>query len=161
MHKYSLILLIILLLTTSTQAQSNELLLNKKQVEEIFLANNLERIAEKYNIAIADAAIIQAKLWDNPTLSIGDLNFWSSASKRDGETIPPLFGSFGRNTQFSVELSQLISLSGKRAKLVKAEKVSCEIAMAEFEQLLRALKLELHNITTHMRSEERRGGKEC
>ena len=79
------------------QAQNDKLYLSEEQVDALFLANNLELVAEKFNIAIADAAVIQAKAWHNPTLSIGYLNFWSSTNKRDGETIPPLFGSFGRN----------------------------------------------------------------
>lgn len=97
------------------------------------------------NIDIADAAIVQAKLWDNPTLSISDVSFWSSKSQREGEeeVIPPLFGAFGKNTQFSVELSQLIQTAGKRGKLVEREQTSKEISIQEFEIVLRELKCEL------------------
>ena len=150
MTRYSVFILIYLLSFLNAQAQNREVELSESQIEELFMANNLELLAEKFNITIADAAVIQAKLWENPTFSINDLNFWSSASKRDGETIPPLFGSFGKNTQFSVELSQIVSLSRKRAKLVKAEKVSREMAMMQFEQMLRALKLELRQITGNL-----------
>jgi len=93
----------------------------------MFLKQNLELIAEKMNVSIADAAIAEAKVWDNPEFSVNDINVWSA----------------GREKQFSVELSQMVSLSARRAKLANVEKVGKEIAIAEFEELLRGLKLEL------------------
>lgn len=113
------------------------------EIEAIFLQQNLQLIAERMNISLADAEIVQAKLWENPTLEISDVNLWSTKSQRDGESFPPLFGSFGRNTQFSVELSQLIQTANKRGKLVARERVSKEIAIQEFEVVLQGLKLEL------------------
>lgn len=115
------------------------------EVESLFLSNNLQLIATRFDVDIADAAIAQAKLWDNPNLSVSDVNLWSTRSQRDGESevIPPLFGSFAKNTEFSIELSQLIQTANKRGKLVNREKVSKEIALQEFEEVLRGLKVEL------------------
>lgn len=119
--------------------------LTQSEIERIFLNNNLQLVAEKMNISIADAEIIQAKLWDNPSFSIGGVNLWSTDNQREGESevIPPLFGSFARNTQFSVELSQLIQTANKRGKLVAREKVSKEIAIQQFEAVMLGLKIEL------------------
>jgi len=116
-----------------------------EDIEALFLKQNLQLIAEHMNIALADAEIVQAKLWDNPTFSIGEFSAWSTRGQREGEkeVVPPFSGSFGRNLQFSAELSQLIQISGKRRKLVQREKVSKEMAIQEFEELLRDLKLEL------------------
>lgn len=125
------------------QSENIDISLTPKQIESIFLKQNLELVAEKMNVSVADAEIIQAKLWDNPSFSINDLNLWSTESQREGETILPLFGSFGKNMQFSVELSQIINLSGKRGKLVSMQKVSRDIALIRFELLLKGLKLEL------------------
>jgi cobalt-zinc-cadmium efflux system outer membrane protein len=122
---------------------SDTLKLTPKQIEDLFIKQNLELLAERLNIDLADAAIAQAKLWENPELSIGDVNFWSNTETRDGEEIPPMFGNFGRNTQFSVELSQMIQMGGKRRKLIRLEQTSKGIAIAEFEDVLRNLKLEL------------------
>ncbi len=118
-----------------------------EEAEALFLQQNLQLIASHYNIDIADALITQAKLWDNPTLSLNQVNLWSTDAQREGidEVIPPLFGSFGKNTQFSVELTQLIQTAGKRSKLIKRERVSKEIAICEFEEVLRGLKTELRN----------------
>lgn len=124
----------------------NKLSLSPQQMEAIFLANNLELIAEKMNIDLADAEIIQAKLWDNPEISIGDINLWTTKEQREEEPIPALIGNkFLKNTQFSIELSQLIQTANKRGRLVRREKVSKQIAEKEFEELLRGLKLELRN----------------
>jgi len=115
------------------------------EVEAIFLEHNLELIAEKMNIPIAEAFLAQVKLWDNPNVSISNLNLWSTNKQREGEAevIPPLFGSFGKNMEFSVELSQLIQTANKRGKLVRMEKVSKEMTIRQFEEFLRGLRAEL------------------
>lgn len=73
--------------------------LSPEEIEVLFLEQNLELIAERMNVDMADAAITQAKLWPNPSLTVGDISFWSTKGQRDGadEVIPPMFGSFGRN----------------------------------------------------------------
>lgn len=145
MKKYLLLLLSIFSLTNIKAQELQVLQLSAEQVEALFLKQNLQLIAEHLNIDIADAAIVQAKLWDNPEISVGQINLWSTDRQREGEkeAIPPLFGSFARNTQFSIELSQLIQTAGKRGKLVKQEKISKEIAIQEFEEVFRGLKVEL------------------
>ncbi|MEG2332203.1 MAG: TolC family protein [Bacteroides sp.] len=152
-RRYLLFFTTILLLSkVYAQRQQNVLELTPEQIEAIFIKQNLDLIAEKMSVSIADAAIAQARLWENPSLSIDGVNFWSTNAQRGGEreVIPPLFGSFARNTQFSVELSQLVSLSGKRSKLIGMEKVSKEIAMAQFEDVLRGLKAELRKSVCEM-----------
>lgn len=116
--------------------------LSPSQLEATFLKQNLELLAEKMNIDIADAEIVQAKLWDNPEISIGDLNFWSSSDQRDGEDIPALWGGVAKNTQFSIELSQLIVTANKRGKEVGLARKQKEINIEEFEEFLRNLKNE-------------------
>lgn len=108
-------------------AQEQTLKLSLKQTEDLFLKQNLSLIAEQLNVDIADAAIVQAKLWDNPELTIGDVNLWKK----------------GEEKQFSIELSQLIRTANKRQKLVSMEKVSKEMAIRELEETLRNLKVEL------------------
>ncbi len=128
----------------SSQAQQVQKM-TLEEIETLFLKQNLQLIAAHYNIDIADAAITQAKLWENPSFSIGQVNFWSTPSQREGEAevIPPLFGNFARNTEFSLELSQMIQIAGQRRKLMKMEKVSKEMIIGEFEDVLRGLKTEL------------------
>lgn len=83
------------------------------QIEALFLEQNLQLVAEKMNISLADAEMVQAKLWDNPELSVSSVNLWSSREQRNQlET-----SAFPKNTQFSIELSQLIRTANKRGKL--------------------------------------------
>lgn len=128
----------IIQLTISAQPQQT-LTFTAEQVEALFLQQNLELIAEKMNVDIADANIAQAKLWENPELSISDLNIWGSQSQREDAGM----GSFPKNAQFSIELSQLIQTANKRGKLIRREKVSKEIAIQDFEEVLRGMKVEL------------------
>ena len=104
-------------------------------------------MAEKLNISIADANIVQAKLWDNPQISIGGMNLWSTKSQREEMTFP---GSFAKHTQFTAELSQIISVSGRRAKLANMERVSKEIEIQRFEAILKGVKLELKTLISEI-----------
>ncbi len=133
-------------------AQTDTLYLSEAQVEDIFLKQNLQLIAEKLNIDKAEAAVIQAKLWPNPTLTLDQVNLWTTDAQRQGqdELIPPLFGSFARNTEFAVGLEQVIVMGGKRRKLVEMERVSRGIAEQYFEELVRSLKTELRNTCAEM-----------
>ena len=139
------LILNVFLLQSSFSEELQKQTLTPGEIETLFLKQNLQLIAEKMNVALVDAEMIQAKLWDNPTFSIGEFSAWSTRGQREGkrESVPPLFGSFGKNTQFTAELSQRIQISGKRQKRIQREKVSKEIAIQEFEELLRDLKLEL------------------
>lgn len=144
MHTPKLFLLAALLLhlfTASAQEQP-DIKLSCEEIETLFLQNNLELIAEKYNIGIADAAIIQARLWDNPTLSVSNVNLWSTKAQEREINDPP-HNSYLKNTEFSIELSQIIQTANKRGKLIRREKVAKEIAQQEFEDVLRGLKTEL------------------
>jgi cobalt-zinc-cadmium efflux system outer membrane protein len=109
-----------------------------EQAEQQFLEKNLLLLAERCHIAIADAAIVQAKVLNNPTLSVGDINFWHpNADVETGRTL---------SLQFSAELEQVIRTAGKRKKMINLEKVSKEIAVQEFETFLLNLKTELRII---------------
>lgn len=145
MKKYLYLLLLFFSELCLFAQEDKSIKLTVGEVESLFLSNNLQLIATRFDVDIAGAAIAQAKLWDNPNLSVSDVNLWSTRSQRDGESevIPPLFGSFAKNTEFSIELSQLIQTANKRGKLVNREKVSKEIALQEFEEVLRGLKVEL------------------
>ena len=95
--------------TTFLKAQSYTV----ADLEQQFLEKNYVLIAGKYNIAKADAEIVQEKLWPNPTLSISEVNLWKTYQI---EEQPFLFGNYGNNQQISIELEQLVETAGKRKK---------------------------------------------
>lgn len=143
------ILLILVFLTTysiSFAQEKSVINLTPQEIESIFLKENLELIAEKMNIDIAEATILQTKLWENPEISVSDINLWSNGEQRDELDA----NSFPKNRQFSIELSQMIETANKKGKLVRLEKISKQITEQEFEETLQGLKLELRNTVNEL-----------
>lgn len=118
------------------QAQSYTL----SDLEAQFLQRNTELIARKYAVDKADALIVQEKLWQNPTLSISEVNLWKTYNI---ETQPHLFGKYGTAQQIGVELEQVIETAGKRKKRVAIKQLEKQSAVLEYEELMRELKKEL------------------
>ena len=125
-----------IVLAIQTQAQNITL----DNLEAAFLQKNYALIANKFNVDRIDAEIIQEKLWQNPTLSISEVNLWKTYNV---EEQPYLFGKYGKNQQISVELEQLIETAGKRKKRVAIKELEKNSALFEYEELLRELKREL------------------
>ena len=113
------------------------------QAEKIFVDSNLQLLAQRYNIDVQRALILQAKLWPNPNLSVSQ------------GPIIPLYdpnsqyphSNFFYHSESSAGISQLILLAGKRNKQIRLAEANTTLAEEQFFDLLR--------------SEERRVGKEC
>jgi len=101
--------------------------------EEAFQKNNLQLLAEQYNINMADADIIQAKIWELPQLS-GYVNAYNPEDKR----------AFDVTRAKGAEISQLIYLGGKKKNEIAFAKSNKELAQLQFTQLLATLRTELH-----------------
>jgi len=132
-----LIPLLIFIASTKAQAQTDTLSLNFQDAEKQFLANNLELLAQKYNIEASKALIVQAKLWDNPTLST-DQNIYDGGSKK--------FFYHNNNLglgQVFVQLSQVFTTAGKRGKQVLVAKDNAQVQEAAFNDLMRNLRYNL------------------
>ncbi|QGK73322.1 TolC family protein [Flavobacterium sp. SLB02] len=128
-------------------AINDTIVLSRTQAEALFLEKNISIISEKLNIEIADAQVIQAKLWPNPTLTIGELNLWHNATAQE---VPPLWGNFGKTSQVTAELEQLVQTAGKRKKMIAMEKVGVDIAKEYFKTFLRNLKIEFRGNLTDL-----------
>lgn len=144
------VLLLFLFLTKFGFAQQT-LKLSRTESEAIFIKENLLLIAEKLEIDQAEAKVIQAKLWPNPTLTIDQFNLWATKSQTGGQVVIPALGSvLGQNQQIGLEIEQLIITAGKRKKLIALEKVSVEKSKEYFEDLVRNLKVEFRNKLTEL-----------
>ncbi|MBW2960629.1 TolC family protein [Mesonia aestuariivivens] len=145
-RKIYLLLLGVCFGLSNIQAQTQDTLqLDLKQAENILLENNLSILAERLAIDMADAEVIQAKVWPNPTLEVDEVNLWTADyQKKTGEKQPSLFGSdsFGRFRQISAQIEQVIETAGKRKKRVALAKVSAEMAQSYLEDFLLSLKTE-------------------
>ena len=125
--KYTI--LSVLLLLKMPSAVLGQKLLSLQEAEDLFLKQNIELQEGQAELYVAESAIRQAKLLNNPELSIDQVNLWSSKSQREDVTIPPILGSsIGKNTQFSVELGQEIRLGGKRKKGIQIARLNHRLA---------------------------------
>ncbi|WP_336828991.1 TolC family protein [Sphingobacterium multivorum] len=134
-----------LLLGLSSKLFSQEAVesrLRKSEIEQVFLAHNLSLMAQRFHIQQANAAVLQAKLWPNPTISISEVNLWKNSSS---ESFPALIGHYGKYQQLAVELEQTIEMAGKRKKRVQLQLLEKENARLQFEELLRNLKYDLRS----------------
>ncbi len=126
--------------TIRVQALTDTLVLHPTEAEAVFQENNLQLLAGKLGIDEAKAKVVQAKLWPNPTLSIGEINGWANAGS---EELGRLAGRWGNHAQVAVDIEQLIHTAGKRRKLIAIEETGVQISEQEFEALLRSLQVEL------------------
>ena len=133
------ILLIAKVSSVSGQTTIDTLKFSIVEAENIFLQSNMPLLAEKLNINQADARILQAKAWPNPTLTVDELQTYVNSTTDD---IPPIFGNFWRNRNFAVQIEQLILTAGKRKKNINLEVKNKEFAEIMFTDMLQALKAE-------------------
>lgn len=107
------------------------------EAESIFLNKNLNLLAEKYNISIAEAQVIQARLYPNPNIAVSG-NIYNPDRKQ-------VFDLSNRTGQYTVDVQQLILLAGKRNKQIKMVQTSVEMSHNSFYDLLRTLRYTLRN----------------
>jgi cobalt-zinc-cadmium efflux system outer membrane protein len=106
-----------------------------QDAEKQFLEKNLQLLAEKYNIDIARANIIQARLYNNPNFSVS-----TALYNQDQKKFLDVSSSTG---QYGVNVSQLIILAGKRNKQIKLAETGTKQAENSFFDLLRTLRFSL------------------
>lgn len=106
-----------------------------QKAEKQFLEKNLQLLAEKYNIDIARAAVIQARLYNNPSVSL-------SAALYNQEQKKILDVSNGTG-QYGISVQQLIILAGKRNKQIKLAQIGVQQSENSFYDLMRTLRFTL------------------
>lgn len=109
--------------------------LSLKDAEQIFIERNLELIAERYDIDMAQAQVLQAKLFENPVISL-EQNIYNRLNGK--------YFDVGKEGEAGVEIEQVINLAGQRNKRVRLEKINKEIAEYQFEEVVRTLRSDLN-----------------
>ncbi|MCR4773473.1 MAG: TolC family protein [Prevotella sp.] len=117
--------------------QIKKLSLTVKQADAMFIAGNLSLIAKHYDIDEAKAQMVQARLFDNPTIELSE-NIYNRLNRR--------YFDFGRQSEQEVSVEQAISIAGKRKNGLKVALAEKKIAECEFEEMVRTLKNEMHNV---------------
>lgn len=133
-----ILLCCVLLLTVKSSVQAQDTLhITLQDAEKQFLDKNLQLLAEKYNVSIAQAEIIQAKLYNNPNLTLSG-NLYNPDRKK-------FFDVSNQYGQYEVGIQQLISLAGKRNKQVQLARTNASMAENAFFDLLRTLRFTLRS----------------
>ncbi|MBB3700456.1 TolC family protein [Flammeovirga yaeyamensis] len=130
-------------ITSYAQENKNQLSLSLTlpQGEEIFLEKNLTLVAERHNIDIAKAEIIQAKAWPNPELGV-EIAMYDNEDNKWFRT--------DSEAQRVVEIHQLIEMGGKRKKRTNIAQKEAEIAEYEFYTTMRELRTELRSLMVEL-----------
>lgn len=134
--KTSKYILIILLLFAFEGRSQDTLRLTMAGADSLFLRNNLSLLAQRYRMDANKAATLQARLFNNPTLTTE----WNLYNPVKGKYFD--VGAGGENI-FAID--QVIQLAGKRNKRIQIAKENEVYGSFEFEDLLRTLKFELRD----------------
>lgn len=101
--------------------------------EIAFQENNLQLLAQQYNISMADADILQAKIWELPQLN-GQINAYNPQQNKILDVAHAK----------AAQVTQLIYMGGKKKNEIAFAKSNKELAQLQFSQLLVDLKTQLH-----------------
>jgi len=121
----------------NANAQQDTVTITLSQAEQQFTSKNLQLLAEKYNIDIARAGEIQARLYNNPNFQVSSALYnqeqkkWLDVSNSTG--------------QYSFGIQQLITLAGKRNKQIQLAQTNTRQAENSFFDLLRTLRYTLRS----------------
>jgi outer membrane protein, heavy metal efflux system len=136
LHRAGRLTLLILCFPFVSLAQSQNLTLDDAINEAI--ASNLNLVAERYNLSVAEARIITARLRPNPVLSLyGDLLPLAGTEFNSTNMAGP--PEFGARTDFILERG------GKRDSRIAVAENNKEVVRSQFENTIRLLVLEVQN----------------
>ena len=148
-----LITLVLSFVRLSAQELDAAKVFSLSDMDQLFLEHNYGLLQQKYNIAQADAEILQAKVWSNPELSISEVNLWHNSTIED---LPPLWNGNPGKQQFAVELEQELMTAGKRKKNIRIKSLEKDIEKLDFDNLVRELKYEIRqHFAEYMRLEQK------
>ena len=130
-------LLVMLLLCNLHSHAQDTTSITLHEAEKQFLHKNLDLLAEKYNIDIARAQVIQAKLYSNPNFSFTG-NIYNPLNKKAVDVS-------NQTGEYIVGVQQLIRVAGKRNKEIQLAETSNRLSENRFFDLLRTLRFSLRS----------------
>lgn len=129
------LVLSMILLPSLIRAQSADTVLTFQEAKARLMKVNLSLLASYYDINIAKAAVIQARLWNNPYFVFnGDL--YSNETNE----------YFHFRNQHLLQVEQTFSYAGKHTNTVKLARLGAELAEKQLEDVLRSLLFETGNL---------------
>jgi outer membrane protein, heavy metal efflux system len=107
--------------------------------EQRFISKNLSLLINQYNVQIAQAAYLQAKLWYNPNITYGQ-TLYNNDSKKFFDNNYPSEGEVDHTYQ----LQQLLTIGGRHSATARLAKVGVKQSELQLADLLRSLKYQLY-----------------
>lgn len=87
--------------------------LDSERCRTAFLKQNLSLIAARYDMDIAQAQVLQARLFENPVISL-EQNVYNRLNGK--------YFDMGKDGESGVEIEQVISIAGQRSNRIRLEK---------------------------------------
>ena len=109
MKQRAILFFFIGIMTGILQAQT----LTLKDAGQLFLKQNLSLIAARYDMDIAQAQVLQARLFENPVISL-EQNVYNRLNGK--------YFDMGKDGESGVEIEQVISIAGQRSNRIRLEK---------------------------------------
>ena len=133
--------LLFLFAPVSVFCQEIDTVISFQEAKARLLNYNLGLLAAHYEIGIAKAKVIQAKVWNNP-------NFIINGEMYNQETNE----YFNLRSQSLWQLEQTFSWAGKHTNSVRLARIGVEMAEKQLEDVIRALLFELGNTYSELAS---------
>lgn len=109
------------------------------EAEQRFVQNNLELLAQRYNITVQQALAIQSRLIDNPTVLIDQNSLQQTIHRQDALGTNADLGK----TQLAVQVQQLFALAGRRRAASRVGQQAAVVEQFNLEDLVRNLRYQL------------------
>jgi cobalt-zinc-cadmium efflux system outer membrane protein len=124
---------------SAAPAATDTVRLTLPDAEARFVQNNLQVLAQRYNITAQQALAVQVRLIDNPTITL-DQNALQQAIHRQGAVgdNPDL-----RRNQVAIQAQQLFSLAGRRRAAGRVGQQAAVVEQFNLEDLVRNLRFQL------------------
>ncbi|WP_045686920.1 TolC family protein [Hymenobacter sp. AT01-02] len=121
---------------TAAPLAGDTLTLTLPQAEQQFVQNNLLLLAQRYNVSAAEAQILQARLWDNPTISI-EQNTYNPQTRKVLDVT--------KTGNSIVQVQQLFAIAGRRKAAANVAQQNALVEQFTFQELLRTLRYQLRS----------------
>src|SRR5262245_1846796 len=114
------------------QPKIDTLVLDFSQAKHLLIKQNLGLIASRYDVDMADAELIQAKVWSNPRF-VWNQDLYSNEKNN----------YFQIGYQRLIQIEQVFSVAGTHTNTVRLAKLGVELSRLQLQDVLRSLLFDL------------------
>lgn len=122
--------------TQAAPLRADTVRLTLPEAEKRFVESNLNLLAQRYNVSAAEAQVLQAKLWDNPTISL-EQNAYTPQTRKALDVT--------RTGNTAVQVQQLFAIAGRRKAATSVAQQNALVEQFNFEDLVRTLRFQLRS----------------